>query len=537
MTQHKLNRERMIVMLCTKCGAKNSDDALFCGGCGAPIGAALRGPENSHQEEIQDKQQSPTLQQQPSSSATKSKGNRIKIGILTAVVTVVVVLVGILAYMNIVPRIANNQVTQGEKYLVQKQYDEAIVTFEKAIKTDNKTANAYTGLADTYLALGNSQKAEESLQRGIEASPKADVLYIKLAELYDNEGQPEKAVQTLKTIYITGGLHLVYQVLPDKNGNAITNDDMDKTKAIIAIRVNELGASESVVEPNYDKKWILVYAAGIQDLNKAVQVINTNPRLTFRDTQGNVILEGDQISDAKASQGQSGDFLVSLTFNSDGIRKFAELTSKYIGQQIGIYVGDKLLTKPMIQTPILDGKVDIYGYATMNAADNDAALINFRSLPVSLAIINKSLIPSKNKQEQEQPPSQTSSSTGEKKTSATSSESTDESVPGYVKCSLLKEIKGIEVVKCTTKFINDKLTYSLGIRNSTKKEVHISTKVSYFDTNDNNVGTLSKVVNIKPDSTVYSVDWDLIDANGDGITDFGWKGKVARAELSCVEIK
>jgi uncharacterized membrane protein YvbJ len=128
-------------MFCTECGAKNSDDALFCGECGAPISVALRGPENSHQEETQDKQQSPASQQQPSSSATKGKGRRIKIGILTVVVAVVVVSVGIFGYMNIVPRIANKQVTQGEKYLGQKRYNEAIVTFEKAIKTDNKTAN------------------------------------------------------------------------------------------------------------------------------------------------------------------------------------------------------------------------------------------------------------------------------------------------------------------------------------------------------------------------------------------------------------
>lgn len=189
------------------------------------------------------------------------------------------------------------------------------------------------------------------------------------------------------------GVHLVFQAESDKEGKTITNNDMDKANTTISKRLNELGVSEPVIQTDYDKKQIVIDIAGIKDLDNAVEVIRTTAKLTFRDPQGNVVLGGDQISDAKASKGQSGDFVVNLTFTSDGAKKFGDLTSKYIGQRIGIYFDDKLRTNPIVNTPIINGQVEITGYATMEAATNDAVLMRSGSLPVSLTIIEKRQIP------------------------------------------------------------------------------------------------------------------------------------------------
>ena len=167
-------------MFCSKCGAKNANDTLFCGECGVPLGAAWSSSQNPQQQ-----------------SPKRRKGKRLLIGLSATVV----VIVGVFVYLNTGARLADKQAVQGEKYLAGKQYDEAIGVFEKAIKTDKKTAKAYNGLADAYIGLKDTKKAEESVQSGIEASPEADILYLKLAEMYDNDGKPEEAVQTLKTGY------------------------------------------------------------------------------------------------------------------------------------------------------------------------------------------------------------------------------------------------------------------------------------------------------------------------------------------------
>lgn len=191
-------------MFCSKCGVKNDDNALFCGECGSP----QSGPGKSQKEEIQPEQRVQSLSESSGSlppqnqpvAPMKRNRKRLLIGLL-AVVVIAVVTAGVFVYLNTGARLADKQAVQGEKYLVEKQYDEAIGAFEKAIKTDKKTAKAYCGKADAYVGLQDTKKAEESVQSGIEASPGADILYLKLAELYANDGKPRKAVQTLKTGY------------------------------------------------------------------------------------------------------------------------------------------------------------------------------------------------------------------------------------------------------------------------------------------------------------------------------------------------
>ncbi|HWQ88600.1 MAG TPA: protein translocase subunit SecD [Desulfitobacteriaceae bacterium] len=188
---------------------------------------------------------------------------------------------------------------------------------------------------------------------------------------------------------LRGGVHLVLQAEPGAEGKAITNEDIDKAKAIIANRVNELGISEPIVQADYDKKRVIVDIAGIQDPDKAVNVIKTTAKLTFRDPQGNIVLGGDQLKDARAGSSQAGKFVVNISFTAEGAEKFKELTTKYINQRIGVYLDEKLLTNPTVQTVIADGQAEITGYTTLEAAANDAVLMRSGSLPVSMSIAEK----------------------------------------------------------------------------------------------------------------------------------------------------
>ena len=189
---------------------------------------------------------------------------------------------------------------------------------------------------------------------------------------------------------LRGGVHLVLQAEQDKDGNPITKDDIDKAKAIISNRVNALGVSEPIVQADYAKKRIVIDLAGVNDPDKAVNILKTTAKLTFRDPQGNVVLQGDELKDARAGQGDSNQgFVVNLTFSSVGTKNFADLTTKYIGQQIGIYLDDKLLKNPQVEMQITNGQAFIDNYATLEDAANDAVLMRSGSLPVSMSIAEK----------------------------------------------------------------------------------------------------------------------------------------------------
>lgn len=187
---------------------------------------------------------------------------------------------------------------------------------------------------------------------------------------------------------LRGGVHLVLQAEPNEDGSEITTDDMDKAKAIIAKRVNDLGVSEPVVQADYDKNRIIVDLAGVDDPDAAVDILKSTAKLTFRDPQGNIVLEGDELKDARAGTSDSG-YVVNITFTSDGAKKFADLTTQYVGQNIGIYLDDELLTNPQVRTPITDGKAEITGYKSLEEAADDALLMRSGSLPVSLSIEEK----------------------------------------------------------------------------------------------------------------------------------------------------
>ncbi|SDH93798.1 protein translocase subunit SecD [Desulfosporosinus hippei] len=189
---------------------------------------------------------------------------------------------------------------------------------------------------------------------------------------------------------LRGGVHLVLQAEQDKEGNQITNDDIDKAKAIIENRVNDLGVSEPIVQADYGKKRIVVDLAGVTDPDKAVNILKTTAKLTFRDAQGKVLLQGDDLKDAKGGQGQGGQgYVVNLTFSSEGAKKFGDITTQLVGQRLGVYLDEELLTNPTVNTPILNGQAEITGYATLDEAAADAVLMRSGSLPVSLSIAEK----------------------------------------------------------------------------------------------------------------------------------------------------
>ncbi|BAE84248.1 protein translocase subunit SecDF [Desulfitobacterium hafniense] len=187
---------------------------------------------------------------------------------------------------------------------------------------------------------------------------------------------------------LRGGVHLVLQAEPGPDGAAITADDVEKAKSIIEKRVNEMGLSEPVIQADLDKKRIIVDLAGVQDPDKAVEALKTTAKLTFKDPQGNVVIEGGDLKDARAGQGERS-YVVHLTFSPEGAKKFADVTSRNIGQNIGIYLDDQLLQNPQVQAAITNGQAEITGYASLEEAAQYAVLLRSGALPVSLSIEEK----------------------------------------------------------------------------------------------------------------------------------------------------
>jgi len=88
----------------------------------------------------------------------------------------------------------------GIRYLSEGNYQEAIIAFSAAIEIDPKRAELYEALADAYIGIGDTDKAQEALEKGYTATGET-YLYERLDlmrnALYFNEPDPITGVEDI----------------------------------------------------------------------------------------------------------------------------------------------------------------------------------------------------------------------------------------------------------------------------------------------------------------------------------------------------
>ena len=185
---------------------------------------------------------------------------------------------------------------------------------------------------------------------------------------------------------LQGGTHLVLQAV-DTPEFKVDDDAVNRAVKIIERRVNELGLTEPVIQ-RQGKDRIIVELPGEKDPEKAVAMIGRTALMQFKDDKGNVVLSGKDLKDARANMSQQGGgAIVNIEFNSEGGKKFAELTAKNIGKQIAIELDGKVLTAPVVQEAITGGRAQISGQRSMEEAEHLAILLRSGSLPVKIEVL------------------------------------------------------------------------------------------------------------------------------------------------------
>lgn len=193
---------------------------------------------------------------------------------------------------------------------------------------------------------------------------------------------------------LKGGVHLVVEA-KDTPDHQVTNEDMDALQRVMRSRVDELGLTEPVIQREGSRR-LIIELAGVEDPEEAVKVIGKTALLEFKTADGQVVVTGKDLKDAKAIIDQrSNEPQVSLKFNAEGTKKFAavttELVQKYSKEdprrRIGIYLDNQLLTNPVVDEPIPSGEAVIRGgFAEFKEAANLAALLRGGALPVPVQI-------------------------------------------------------------------------------------------------------------------------------------------------------
>lgn len=128
------------------------------------------------------------------------------------------------------------------------------------------------------------------------------------------------------------------------------------------------------------------------DPESALLELGEMAKLSFVGPDGVEILTGKDVKSSSPGVDQQGNFVVNLEFNPEGTRKFADATTKFIGQIITIKMDESTLSEPRVKTAITGGSAYIDGMANQKEAVALAEKINGGALPFALQAVSSSMI-------------------------------------------------------------------------------------------------------------------------------------------------
>ncbi len=121
--------------------------------------------------------------------------------IAVAAVLVLLVAAGVALAMNLGQEKIDiaEQLSLGEKYLLEMDYEKAILAFNKVIKVDPMNPRGYTGAAEAYVGLGETEKAIDILKKGLLLMDNRELSDL-LSEIESNNIQENNRDQSKKNI-------------------------------------------------------------------------------------------------------------------------------------------------------------------------------------------------------------------------------------------------------------------------------------------------------------------------------------------------
>ena len=114
--------------------------------------------------------------------------------------------------------------------------------------------------------------------------------------------------------------------------------------------------------------------------------------LKVTEPSGRTPLEGDVITSAKDDFDQMGHPSVSMQMNSDGARRWSQITKQNIGKAVAIVLDDAVYSAPRILTQIDGGNSQITGNFTIEATKDLANTLNSGKMPAPTRIVQEEVV-------------------------------------------------------------------------------------------------------------------------------------------------
>ncbi len=196
---------------------------------------------------------------------------------------------------------------------------------------------------------------------------------------------------------LQGGVSITFQVV----GDTPTDKQMSDTIYKIQLRANEY-STESEVYQEGDNR-ITVEIPGEDDAEAVLKKLGNPGSLEFVSDYGKtdekVWLSGTDVTNAEAMVVTDGSYntpyVVSLNLSSEGSKKFADATASCIGESLYIVYDDEVISDPYVSEQINSDSAVITGMASLETAEELAAMIRIGSLDVELETLTSKVVGAK----------------------------------------------------------------------------------------------------------------------------------------------
>ena len=210
--------------------------------------------------------------------------------------------------------------------------------------------------------------------------------------------------------------------MTDAGREQIRANAMAQSVEILRKRIDPEGTKEATFQPQGANR-IIVQVPGEQNPQEIIRRGQTAAKLTFHmvdesvslaDIEAKRIPPGSKLMQEKRGRGPNaqtvpivikeraiitGDMLekagstfdsqsqlpiITFKFNQQGSRRFADVTKNNVGKRFAAILDDKVITAPVIRSPILGGQGQIEGDFSIEEANETAVLLNSGALFVPL---------------------------------------------------------------------------------------------------------------------------------------------------------
>ncbi len=197
---------------------------------------------------------------------------------------------------------------------------------------------------------------------------------------------------------LAGGVSITYETVEDNP----SSQDMADTIYRLQKRV-ETYSTEADVYQEGDNR-INVEIPDVTDANAILEELGQPGSLMFVDTEGTVIITGDEIESAEAQAYKDSSnvtqYIVSLELNETGKEAFGEATTRLVegdddARYIYIIYNNEIISAPYVKSAITEGSVMIDNMESLEYAENLASTIRIGAIPLELSELRSNVVGAK----------------------------------------------------------------------------------------------------------------------------------------------